>query len=276
MPGIGEPLIELRNVTVKRDGATILDNVSFTVHEGEIFGVVFVHGTGKSTLLRVAAGFFKPEVGEVLYRGRNMYDLSFKEEVAHQYKTGFVFQNGGLLVNTKVYDNVALPLRYHADLSEQEIEGAVISTLGMVGASKFATSFPYQLTVAKQKLVTLARALVRDPEIIFYDNFFKGADLVAWTTLTKIVRQLRATRNVAWVLMLEADPETYPIADRLCVVEDGRVLDTNAPEAIKRSKDVRVSRVFQALMLDDEEPGAGADTGTDTDTDTDTTGTKEG
>jgi phospholipid/cholesterol/gamma-HCH transport system ATP-binding protein len=255
----GETLIELRHVTVNQGGQKLLDDVSFSVREGEVFGLVFVHGTGKSTLLRVASGFFTPEHGEVLWRGRRISDFSFEEERSFQARTGFVFQNGGLLVNTNVFDNVALPLRYHTDTSEREIEKKVMAALETVGMASFAQRFPWQLTMAKQKLVTLARALVRDPEVICFDNFVTGTDVVAWQTMNRVVRQQRATRGIAWVLVLEADPDTYQIADRLCIIEDGHVLEVNAPKTIRESKDIRVSRVFKTMdfgEFDAQAPGA--------------------
>lgn len=251
----GEPLIELKNVTVRHGTQTILNDMSLTVHEGEIIGLVFTHGTGKSTLLRAAAGFFRPDEGQIFYRGRDVATFDFDEEARFQAKTGFVFQNGGLLVNTNVYDNVALPLRYHTDLDEAEIEGTVQGMLGLVGMADAGDRFPFELTIVKQKLVALARALVVHPEIVFYDNFFKGTETAAWQTLTTLVRQLRTTMDLAWMLVLESDPDTYHIADRLCVIENGRVLEMSAPDTLKKSKDARVSRVFQAIDFRNLESG---------------------
>jgi phospholipid/cholesterol/gamma-HCH transport system ATP-binding protein len=259
----GETIIDLRHVTVSHAGHKLLDDVSLSVREGEIFGLVFSHGTGKSTLLRVAAGFFSPEHGEVLYRGRRISDFSFEEERSFQARTGFVFQNGGLLVNTKVFDNVALPLRYHTDTSEKEIEKKVMTALETVGMASFANRFPWELTIAKQKLVTLARSLVRDPELIYFDNFVTGTDVVAWQTMNRVVRQQRATRGIAWLLVLEADPETYQIADQLCIIEDGRVVDVAAPKKMRESKDVRVSRVFKTMDFGEfDAPAPGAEQAT--------------
>ncbi len=248
----GAPLVELRNVTVRREGQTLLDDVCLTVHEGETVGVIFAHGRGRSTLLRIASGFFAPDSGAVFYRGRRMASLAFRDEIEMQRRIGFIFQNGGLLLNQRVSDNVALPLRYHTELSDEEIEARVRDALELVGMAQYASRFPYELGVAKQKLVTLARALVREPEIILYDNFYQGADLAAWETLTRLVRQLRATRNMAWLLILEADPQIYPIVEQLCIIEDGRVLATSSPTEMASSADLRVSRVTRALDLSDD------------------------
>jgi len=99
-----ETILELEHVTAVSDGVKILDDVSLAIREGEILGLVFVKGVGKSTLLRVASGFFAPTEGRVLYRGRDIRTFDFVERQRFQAKTGFVFQSGGLLVNTKCYD----------------------------------------------------------------------------------------------------------------------------------------------------------------------------
>lgn len=241
------PLIELRHVTVRaHDGHDVLHGISLALGEGEVLGLVFVHGTGKTTLLRAASGFFKPDAGAVLFRGRPVHDLDFAGDQALQSKIGFVFQNGGLLVNTRVFDNVALPLRYHTRLGEKEIEGRVGAALAQVGMEAAAQKFPWELTVARQKLVGLARALVREPEVILFDNFVTGTETGVWELMIRTVRQARAGRRVAWMLVLEADPDVYALADRIAVIEDGRLLAIDEPRKLEASADARVRHVFRA------------------------------
>ncbi|MCA9612640.1 MAG: ATP-binding cassette domain-containing protein, partial [Myxococcales bacterium] len=103
----GAPLLELHRVGFRADGRDILADVSLTVHEGELLGVVLQHGAGKSLLLSIAGGLVRPTHGEVVYRGRRITELASSPP-----KLGFVFEDdGGLLANLSVYENVALPLR---------------------------------------------------------------------------------------------------------------------------------------------------------------------
>jgi phospholipid/cholesterol/gamma-HCH transport system ATP-binding protein len=166
-------------------------------------------------------------------------------------------------VNTKVFDNLALPLRYHGGLSEAEIERRVMAALESVGMTAAAHRFPFELTIARQKLCTLARALVRDAEAVFFDNFVTGTEATVFHTLTRLVRNTRSRRGTAWMLVLESDASIFPIADRICVFEDGKLIETSTPKALRESGDVRVSRLFHAANLADEEtaahdPGAAA------------------
>ncbi|HVY61443.1 MAG TPA: ATP-binding cassette domain-containing protein [Planctomycetota bacterium] len=246
------PIIEIRGLTVRNGAQTLLDGINLELHAGEILGLVFAQGLGKSTLLRAASGFFRPEAGQVLYKGRDIATFGYEEERAFQRATGFVFQNGGLLVNTKVYDNVALPLRYEPGLSDAQIDAKVRESLATVGMADAADRFPWELTVARQKLCTLARALVREPQLIFFDNFFKGTEPDLWYNLIKLVRQLRNTRHLGWVLVLEADPTVYSIADRLAIIEHGKVLEVSSPNELRKSKDVRITGVFRTIDWSEE------------------------
>lgn len=253
---IGEPIIELRNVTIiADDGHKVLDDVSLSLFEGEILGLVFAHGTGKTTLLRVASGFFPPSSGEVLWRGRDIRTLGFDEQLEFQWRTGFVFQNGGLLVNTRIEDNIALPLRYQAKLDEEEIAKRVAQALEQVGMADRAQRFPFELTIGRQKLATLARALVRDPEVIFFDNFTVGAEAVIWQSLTRLVRWLRVNKRMSFLLVMGSDPASFAIADRLCIIEDGRIQATGTQSTLRASTDQRISRVFRTIDFSDESGG---------------------
>lgn len=249
----GEVLIELKGVTVRNGPQVLVDHVDLQVRQGEIVGIVFAKGVGRSTILRVAAGFFKPDEGQVLFNGRNVAEMTFDEEREFQTRTGFIFQNGGLLVNTKVYDNVALSLRYDPKLTDADIDQKVKAALTTVGMLEAADKFPWELSIARQKLCALARALVREPTLIFYDGFATGTEPDVWHLITRLVRQLRASRGIAWVLVMEPDPGIYPIADRLAVIEHGKILEIARPNQLKESKDVRVTGMFKTVEFDAEE-----------------------
>jgi phospholipid/cholesterol/gamma-HCH transport system ATP-binding protein len=250
----GEILLELDKVTISRRGARVLDGLSLELRAKEILGIVFVHGVGRSTLLRVAAGLLAPDAGSVLWRGKEVSTLGLADLARFREKTAMVFSNGGLLVNTTCFNNIALPLRYHTKLSEAEVEKRAMDALSFVGLPQVRDRFPWELTIGQVRLVALARALVREPEIIFFDNFFQGSEGVMWRKLTRAVLDARAQRGTSFVLILESDPSVYPLADRLCVIEDGRVLETSAPSTMRRSKDKRVSGIFQIGAFGEEPP----------------------
>src|SRR5207253_2276137 len=190
-------------------------------------------------------GFFKPDEGQVLYRGRDIAAFSFDEEREFQRATGFIFQNGGLLVNTRIYDNVAMPLRYDPALSDAEIDAKVREALATVGMSDAADRFPWELTVARQKLCTLARALVRDPQVIFYDNFFKGTE----PDTSVGVFLLFGIAAVAAFLIAKANTQGWVGAKRLVIQAiDGHNIKEQAPV---RMNGIQVGNVEKIDMAPD-------------------------
>jgi phospholipid/cholesterol/gamma-HCH transport system ATP-binding protein len=247
-----EVVLELRDVSIARRGKPVLVRVNLEVRAREALGVVFLRGGGRSTLLSVASGLLAPDSGEVLYRGRPLSSLGTREVDAFRKATAMVFEHGGLLVNTTCFNNVALPLRYHTRLPEDEIEVKVMDLLGVVGMREARDHFPWELTIGKQRLVALARALAREPELIFFDNFFQGSEPLAWRKLTRVMQESRERRGTAFVLVLEADPTVYSLADRLLVIEDGHVLEAGAPQSLKESKNKRVTGIFSVEALGEE------------------------
>ncbi|HJK91119.1 MAG TPA: ATP-binding cassette domain-containing protein [Polyangiaceae bacterium LLY-WYZ-15_(1-7)] len=217
----GAPLLEFHRVSLRDGEIPVLTEVSLTVHEAEIVGVVFQHGIGKTSLLYIGAGLMPPTAGEVVYRGRRIAELPKTPP-----KLGFVFEDdGGLLENTSVFDNVALPLRFHLELEEKEVARKVEEVLSLVGMEEQAGRFPWQLTGDRQRLVALARALVYEPELVFVDDFFLGADADAFRRMQEAISLAREAHETAFLLVMEASAADFGVADRLCLVDHGAVLE---------------------------------------------------
>jgi len=180
-----ETIIEIKNLTVRNGAQVLIDNVSLSFQAGRDHGPRLRAGIGKSTLLRASCGFFRPDGGQVLYRGRDVATLGYQEERDFQANTGFVFQNGGLLVNTKIYDNVAMPLRYRPELSEAEVDSRVRTALATVAWPTPRTGSPGS---SRSRARSSARSRARScatRAIIFYDNFFKGTEVAVWQSLIR-------------------------------------------------------------------------------------------
>lgn len=220
----GAPLLELHRVGFVDDERPLLSDVSLTVHEGEIVGVVLQQGAGKSLLLSIASGLVPPTSGEVVYHGRRIAELP-----ASPPKLGFVFEDdGGLLANLSIFDNVALPLRFHYGLDESAIDAKVREVLGLVGLDELADRMPWQLTRDRQRLAALARATVYEPELIFIDDFFPSSDQDAFRRMQESVEITREAQGTAFLLAVDGTGE-FGIADRLCLVDHGTVLELERP-----------------------------------------------
>ena len=217
----GEPLLEFHRVSFEREGLRLLTEVSLTVHRTEIVGVVFQGGAGKTELLYLGAGLLEATAGEVMYRGKRLRD-----HASDPPTMGFVFEDdGGLFENLTLFENVALPLRYHTTKTEDEIDAKVREILSVVGMDESAHRFSWELSRDRQRVAALARALVYEPDIVFVDDFFIGADADAFHRMEETISLARDAYETAFLLVMEAAPDDFGVADRLCLVDHGAVLE---------------------------------------------------
>jgi phospholipid/cholesterol/gamma-HCH transport system ATP-binding protein len=205
------PLLELDRVGLRVTEHLTIRDVSLTVDGGESVGLVVPRA--RTTLLFVAAGLRPADEGRVLLDGIPI-DRAYRD-LAHEATTGFVFQNGGLLENTSVADNVALPLRYHTDLDEDEINRRVTDVLEEVGLGSDANRFPYQLPRGAQRLASLARALAVEPALVYVDDLHHGATVDIWERFVAVMDRARARWNTAFLSGLATGFQVPPGVDRL-------------------------------------------------------------
>lgn len=218
---MGQPLLEFHRVSFERDEQPILTEVSLTIHQAEIVGVVFQGGTGKTELLYLGAGLLDATAGEVMYRGKRLRD-----QESQPPSMGFVFEDdGGLFENLTLYENIALPLRFHSSKTEEEIDAKVREILSVVSMEDTASKYSYEFGRDRQRVAALARALVYEPDIVFVDDFFIGADADAFHRMEETIALARDAFQTAFLLVMEATPDNFGVADRLCLVDHGAVLE---------------------------------------------------
>lgn len=217
------PVIELRSVTTFSGGYQILKDVSVSFTEGATTAVLGSAGSGKSALLKTAAGLVVPDSGAVLFRGTSLATFSEDEERYFRSRTSFVFQDSALWANQTILNNIALPLRVHRHwMGESEIAERVREVLTRVGYDEGLALRPAELSAGEQKLVSIARALVLDPELVFLDEPASGLDEDAKERVQEVLDFLReagksvllVTNDMGWV---------HRVADRIVIIRDGRV-----------------------------------------------------
>jgi len=242
--GRNDPIIEVRNVALTLD-RPVLKNVSLAVRRGETVAVMGASACGKTTLLRLIMGVYKPDKGEVLLFGKDIGKMSREDLNKVRTHFGIVFQLGALYNNMTVGENVALPLREHTELDSKIIEIMVKMKLEQVGLRRFENSMPGKISGGQQKRVGLARAIALDPEILFYDEPTAGLDPITANQITQLIMDLNNTLNVTSVVVTHDRECAFKAADRIAVMYDGEILDEGPPEKIRNSSHPYVKQFIE-------------------------------
>ncbi len=212
--------IEFRNVTKSFDGEKVLDGVSFSVEKGEIFAIVGPSGTGKSVTLKHIARLMLPDSGEVEVDAGGI---------------GYLFQSGALLAWMTVAENVALPLVETTALSEAAIAEKVEAALAAVGLSDAAGKYPSEISGGMQKRAGLARSIVRDVDTVLYDEPTSGLDPVTAATINDLIVKLNREHAITSVVVTHDLAAALKFADRICLIDAGRVAECSAPGEFVKS-----------------------------------------
>lgn len=229
-------LVELKDVTNRFGPQVVHDGVDLILNENETLGLVGGSGSGKSVLLRTMLGLNKPQEGQVLIDGDDLYALSEKERVDVQKKWGVLFQNGALFSGLSVLDNVALPLREYTRLSPKSIEDLASLKLQMVGLDTEAVEkFPAALSGGMVTRAGVARALALDPELLFLDEPTGALDPQSAASIDELMQSLRRNLGLS-ILIITHDPNTIVnICDRIAMIVDKKVESGTLDELLHSS-----------------------------------------
>jgi len=229
-------MIELKNIHKNLGGRTILNGINLHIKNGETFVIVGPSGTGKSVTLKHILGLFTPDRGQVIINSKNICKLNNREMEPILNKFGVLFQSGALINWMNVYDNIALPLLEKTDLGTEEIQKLVSEKLEMVGLSGIETKMPAELSGGMKKRVGLARAIIRNPEIILYDEPTSGLDPVLSRSIDKLIINLQKQLQVTSVVVTHDLVSAFAIADRIAMLHSGVVIEVATPEQFKQSQ----------------------------------------
>ena len=228
----GPALVEVRGLRTSLGGKVIFDGVDLDIARGKITAIMGPSGTGKTTLLRHITGQLAPDAGTIAVDGRNVPSLSRGELFDLREKIGFLFQNSALLTDFSVFENVAFPLRQHLKLPEDLLRNIVLTKLQAVGLRGAAGLMPAELSGGMARRVALARAIVRDPMLILYDEPFVGLDPIALNQVLKLIRTLNDTLGITSVLVAHELDAIKHVADHVYLIANGKVVAQGDPKTI--------------------------------------------
>ena len=237
-----DALIEIDHVTFGYDATrTIIDDISLDFPRGKVTAIIGGSGCGKTTLLRLIGGSIAPTRGEVRFDGE-VVDATDREGIFRlRRRLGMLFQFGALFTDLSVFDNVAFPLREHADLPEALVRDIVLMKLNAVGLRGAAQLRISEVSGGMARRVALARAIALDPELIMYDEPFAGLDLISMGVAANLIRTLNDVTGSTSLVVSHDVAECMAISDRVIMMAaPGRIVAQGTPKELMDSTDPEV------------------------------------
>lgn len=233
---IRAPLITVRGLCTAFGSKKIFDHVDVDIARGRVTAIMGPSGTGKTTLVRHISGQLAPDAGEILVDGQNVVRIGREALFRLREKIGYLFQNSALLTDYSVFENVAFPLRQQLKLPEEIVRNIVLTKLQAVGLRGAAELMPSEISGGMMRRVALARAIVRDPMLIIYDEPFVGLDPIALNQIVKLIRTLNQTLGITSVLVAHEFSAVRRVADHVYLLAGGKIVAHGDPEQLARGE----------------------------------------
>lgn len=213
----------------------VLRGITLDFPAGKLSYILGSSGAGKSVLLKHVLGLLTPDKGHVWVAGQDMATLKYRDRSEFRKVFGMLFQNSALFDDMTVYENVAFPLREHTDLDESEIKAKVEKTLSILGMNKGFDKFPSELSGGMKKRVGLARAIVREPSILLYDEPTTGLDPVTRTTVDELIETLKRELKLTSIVISHDIPSALLLADQIAFLHQGQIVFWGTPSEFRQA-----------------------------------------
>ncbi|HEY2340932.1 MAG TPA: ABC transporter ATP-binding protein [Steroidobacteraceae bacterium] len=230
-----EAVVEVRDVHYAIGGRQIFTGLDLSIRRGRITAIMGPSGGGKTTLLKLITGQVFADRGSVRVFGQDVATLGRRALYALRQRLGLLFQNGALLTDMDVFDNVAFPVREHSDLPETLIRKLVLTKLQAVGLRGAAHLMPAELSGGMARRVALARAIVMDPEVLMYDEPFVGLDPISLGVILRLIKQMNSALGITSIVVSHDVQELATIADESHLLLEGRIGASGTPEQLRTS-----------------------------------------
>src|SRR5215469_12641666 len=236
----GDVVVAVRDVHYAAGGRPIFAGLDLEVRRGRVTAIMGPSGTGKTTLLRLITAQIQPERGKVEVFGRDLATLRGREIYGLRRRMGMLFQNGALLTDMDVFENVAFPVREHTNLPESLIRLLVLTKLQAVGLRGAAALMPGELFGGMARRVALARAIVMDPEVLIYDEPFVGLDPISLGMILRLIKHTNDALGITSIVVSHDVQELATIADDSYLLSGGKVVASGTPQELAQSDSATV------------------------------------
>ena len=240
-------LVRARGVHFAHGTRVIYDGVDIDIARGKVVAIMGPSGTGKTTLLRLIGGQWRPNAGTVEFDGVNVHQLGRGPLYELRKRMGMLFQNGALLTDLTVFENVAFPMREQTTLPESMIRDLVLMKLQAVGLRGARNMYPQQLSGGMSRRVALARAIALDPDLVMYDEPFAGQDPISMGVLMRLIRTLNDALGLTSIVVSHDLQEVLSIADYGYLIADGKVQAQGTADVIRESQHPWVQQFLRGL-----------------------------
>jgi len=240
-----EQVISISGLYKSFDDLQVLKGIDFNLFKGENIAVLGKSGTGKSVLIKIIVGLFKPDRGEVIVLGEHVNKLAGKELDALRIRIGFSFQNSALYDSMNVYQNLAFPLTMNVkNLSKSEVDYAVNDVLDSVGLANKSNQMPSDLSGGQRKRIGIARTLILKPEIMLYDEPTSGLDPITSAEIIELINEVQQKYNTSSVIITHDLTCAKNTGNRIAMLHKGKFLKVGTFDEVFATDNEQVKGFF--------------------------------
>ncbi len=238
-----DTIIRMRGVKKSFGWLTVLDGLDIDIFRGATHVVIGPSGCGKSVLLKHMTGLLRPDDGEILFEGEDITKFTRKKLFQMRMHFGMLFQGAALFDSMTVGENVALPLRKHTDMEEEEIRSVVCGKLSLIGLTDVYDKYPSEMSGGMKKRIGLARAVVMNPKVVLYDEPTTGLDPIMGDVINELICRLQRELDITSVVVTHDIKSAYKVGNHIAMLHGGRIVFSASPDEM-RATDNPIVRQF--------------------------------
>ncbi len=240
-----QPFIDIRSVAFAYGERPILKDINLQIPRGKLVAIMGGSGCGKTTLLRLLSGQYRPQQGEVIVGGQRVDRMNSRELFRFRRSMGMLFQFGALFTDLSVFDNVAFPLRENTDLPESVIRDLVMMKLSAVGLRGTQDMKTAELSGGMARRIALARAIALDPALMLYDEPFTGLDPISLGVIAHLIKKLGDALGTTAIMVTHDIHHSLQLADHVYFMAGGKIIASGTPQEVLASSDPWVAQFVQ-------------------------------